>query len=143
MGKKRSSAAVKQAVLSASFLAPIDESTPPPDGYQAKEHRRASDKGVLPITLEKYLELVDWSGRQLRSDKRGSIPSHLAPILERLGIDVDFLLIGAESFGEIFAHFAGRPSTLRAQAEKAGRKWVQGVRQDRRTSGAHSQSPKS
>jgi hypothetical protein len=30
---------------------------------------------------------ADWTGRELRADKRGSIPDHLAPIMDRLGIN--------------------------------------------------------
>ncbi|HJN13299.1 MAG TPA: hypothetical protein QF564_31785 [Pirellulaceae bacterium] len=48
--------------------------------------RRASDKGMLPITLNDYLELLDASGRMLRDDKVGAIPTEFAPILERLGV---------------------------------------------------------
>ena len=35
---------------------------------------RASDKGLLPISLDDYLKLLDWTGRQVRQDKKGSIP---------------------------------------------------------------------
>ena len=38
------------------------------------------------MSFVEYLKLMDWTGRQLRSDKRGAIPSDLAPILERLCI---------------------------------------------------------
>lgn len=41
----------------------------------------------LPFWLQGYLELVDWSGRCLRGDKRGAIDKQLPPILERLHID--------------------------------------------------------
>jgi REP element-mobilizing transposase RayT len=41
----------------------------------------------LPFRLTDYLELVDWSGRILREDKRGAIPENLPPILERLNMD--------------------------------------------------------
>jgi len=34
-----------------------------------------------------YSELVDWSGRAIREDKRGAIDSDLLPILSRLGIE--------------------------------------------------------
>ena len=41
----------------------------------------------LPYAFTDYLMLVDWTGRAIRVDKRGHIPSHLAPILARLGLD--------------------------------------------------------
>ena len=56
------------------------------DGVHGATSRRASDKGLLPISVEDYLQLLDASGRILRDDKAGSIPTQLAPILERLGI---------------------------------------------------------
>jgi hypothetical protein len=33
----------------------------------------------LPFRLTDYLELVDWTGRMLRDDKRGSIPEDVHP----------------------------------------------------------------
>ena len=51
-----------------------------------KPSSRASDRGILPISLTKYLLLVDWTGRQLRRGKRGKIPDELPSILVRLGI---------------------------------------------------------
>ncbi|TWT75445.1 hypothetical protein [Allorhodopirellula solitaria] len=49
--------------------------------------RRASSKGFLSVSMTRYLELLDWTGRQLRSDKFESIPEHLQPILQRIGLD--------------------------------------------------------
>jgi hypothetical protein len=51
-------------------------------------HVRASDQGYLPIRVEDYVMLPDWTGRELRADERGAIPAHLARIVERLGNDV-------------------------------------------------------
>ncbi len=48
---------------------------------------RASDKGFLPMKLAEYITLLDWTGREGRDGKKGSIPQELAPILERIGID--------------------------------------------------------
>jgi hypothetical protein len=41
------------------------------------------------MSLADYLRLLDWTGRQLRRDKRGAIPSHVTPILHRLKITDD------------------------------------------------------
>ena len=36
---------------------------------------------VLDISLEGYLALVDWTGRQLREDKRGALSGDMEEIL--------------------------------------------------------------
>lgn len=43
----------------------------------------------LPFHLADYLELVEWTGQQIRGDKPGHIQSTQLPILERLGIETD------------------------------------------------------
>ena len=50
-------------------------------GLQSQTPWRASDKGLLPISLQDYLSLVDWTGRQLRGNKREAIPAHLASVM--------------------------------------------------------------
>jgi len=49
-----------------------------------KHRHRASNKRFLRMTLDKYLELLNWTGRQIRQDKSGSIRAGFTPILERL-----------------------------------------------------------
>jgi len=43
----------------------------------------------IPFELTDYLSLVDWTGRDIRTDKRGYIKQDLPPILTRLGIPED------------------------------------------------------
>ncbi len=81
---------------------------------------------AIPFTLVNYLELVDWAGRVIRSDKRGHIMHDAPPILERLGIDSDEWLktIG---WNNQFRRAVGRLKSMRAYAEKTGQQWVQGL----------------
>jgi len=44
---------------------------------------------VLALTQVEYLQLVDYSGRQLRADKRGVIAGPPPTILRRLGYSPD------------------------------------------------------
>ncbi len=52
--------------------------------FKEAESLRAPDH--LPFSFTDYLQLVDWSGRAMRKDKRGHIPANLPPILTRLGV---------------------------------------------------------
>jgi hypothetical protein len=36
-----------------------------------------------------YLELVNWTGRAIREDKRDFIPADVPPILTRLGVEAE------------------------------------------------------
>jgi hypothetical protein len=87
---------------------------------------RASDKGILPMGLDEYLQLLDWSGRVVREGKSGSIPSHLAPILTRLGINVDCWTELVSRFDQWFGRVVGRVSRVIERARQAGRRFYRG-----------------
>jgi hypothetical protein len=55
--------------------------------------RRASDRGLLTMTLQSYLELLDWTGRQLRAGTHGVIPQGLESILDRLQVSAESWLV--------------------------------------------------
>ncbi len=89
--------------------------------------RRASTDSFLPMSLDDYLQLVDWTGRQIRRDKRGAIPSELAPILDRLQVDAGSWLDSVTNFGRWFHRAAGRADSLLEEAARSGRRWFQGL----------------
>jgi REP element-mobilizing transposase RayT len=98
--------------------------------------RRASDRGFLPLELDDYLRLLDWTGRQLRRDCRraghgGVIPDHLAPILTRLAIRPEGWLDLVTGFGRWFHRAAGRVGALRERAARRGRRWLHGLEASR------------
>jgi len=61
----------------------------------------------IPFELEEYLELVDWTGRILRTDKRGAIDAELPPILERLSVAPNAWETLTSSFEDHFSHWVG------------------------------------
>jgi REP element-mobilizing transposase RayT len=76
------------------------------------------------ITVDDYLTLVDETGRLVREGKRGAIPAHLAPILDRLQLDLDAwmgLMRHGGAFG--FGSFGAMASRL-AEAARRGAKWI-------------------
>ena len=89
-------------------------------------HVRASDQGFLPIQVEHYVMLLDWTGRELCADKRGAIPDHLAPIMDRLGLNRSNWVETVRGFGRLFRQAAGRTSSLVDAAARRSRRWFQG-----------------
>ena len=63
---------------------------------------------VVPMSVASYLELLDWTARELRSDKRSTTPASAAPIFERLGIDANTWCELTRDFGKLFNTVAGR-----------------------------------
>ena len=57
----------------------------------------------IPYALSDYLELVDWTGRIIRKDKRGFIDTELPPILNRLQISPEQWQINTSQFEAIHA----------------------------------------
>ncbi|WP_448216871.1 transposase [Endozoicomonas sp. 2B-B] len=81
---------------------------------------------ALPYILHDYLELVDWSGRAVRSDKKGSIPSDIPPILTRLEIDSNEWL-KTMRLNNRFYRAVGRLEVMKNFAQEMGQQWVQGL----------------
>ena len=93
----------------AGWLAPIALEPPRKKVREKATTRRASNKGCLPMTLEQYLSLLDWTGRQIRRDKVGAIPNDCAPILERLECNAETWLDFVRNFRKRFRGEAGLP----------------------------------
>lgn len=87
---------------------------------------------AFSFTTEDYLELVDWAGRAIRENKRGSIPSTLPPILQRLQLNPEHYLRHVRKGGRGY-HVAaiGKVERLRDVAEQLGRKFLKGLGQSR------------
>jgi REP element-mobilizing transposase RayT len=69
----------------------------------------------IPCAWSSYLELVDWTGRVIREDKRGSISNVLPPILERINSPPERWLSSATQFESVHRwRFNRRPKAQSA-----------------------------
>ena len=83
------------------------------------------DKGI-PITEAAYIELVDWTGRCVRDDKRGAIPAHIPPILERINMTEHEWLRHTQLFEARYKRMAGTWDAIKRAANQFGKKWFHG-----------------
>ena len=97
----------------AGWLAPIALAPPRNKVREKSNARRASNKGCLSMSLDQYLRLLDWTGRQIRVkkagsvSKAGSIPADCAPILERLELNAETWFDVVRNFRKRFRTEAG------------------------------------
>jgi hypothetical protein len=63
--------------------------------------RNEEEPGIL-FELKDYLELVDYTGRAIHPMKRGAIPDHLPPILQRLELNATDWLEHAAGFEKLY-----------------------------------------
>lgn len=88
--------------------------------------RKDMPKG-LPFRFSDYLELVDWSGRILRDDKRGAIPEQLPPIMNRLKMDPKHWLYLTQHYESLFKGFVGSVYKLKQACQALGYKRTPGI----------------
>jgi putative transposase len=84
-------------------------------------------RGILQMTAAEYIDLVDKSGRMIRTGKRGAIAADLEPILLRIGANAQAWTETISGFGEKFSLVAGLVANLRKFADQLGRRWFKGV----------------
>ncbi|GAA5506909.1 hypothetical protein [Novipirellula caenicola] len=97
-----------------SFLTPvtIDERSGEIGPCVSKSGKRCSDKGFLPMSLKDYLEMLDWTARQIAPGKSGRTPADTPPVLKRLGLDGTTWCELVSDFGRLFCTVAGRPECV-------------------------------
>jgi len=96
----------------------------PESQYLAPFSEQGSD--AIPFKLKDYLELVDWGGREVNRNKRGSIPASAPPILARLKMNALPVAnyLAKEDLPRPTA--LGPVTMLRSFAASVGRKFIKG-----------------
>lgn len=79
------------------------------------------------VTTKQYLELVDWTGRALHSEKRGAIAGDAPSILKRLGLRPAQWCLQVPATESHYWRAIGQIETLMHAASEAGLRWLCGI----------------
>lgn len=90
-------------------------------GIELKDNEKA-----IAFSLKDYSELLDWTGRALRDDKKGAIPEKAPPILERLGLTSQQWIDYVPKVEKSFSHAIGERAVLQQLAQATGLAWMKG-----------------
>jgi len=83
-------------------------------------------QGGIPCLWMDYLELVDWTGRVIREDKKGHIPQKIPNILQRLNIQPQQWRKITHHFRQHFAFYIGTNKSLQQINQEQHQKWCKG-----------------
>jgi hypothetical protein len=89
--------------------------------------RRASDLGMLPVSLDDYVRLLRWTAKQLKNGQRATIPADLVAVLDHFEVQQDQWLETVEKYDSLFGHAVGRADSLTAVAERMELQHLKGV----------------
>ena len=93
-----------------------------------KQARDKDPEKRIDFELDDYRRLVDWTGRAIREDKKGAIPSDLAPILERIGLNPDAWLKSISHYNRNYFSALGAIDRIKAFAQSQNKSWHRGQR---------------
>lgn len=85
----------------------------------------------LPLRRDEYLELVDWTGRLVRPDKRGHIPGRLPALLERIRVGEGHWKREIGHYGKWYYRAVGSISALERYCGHLGQQWLKGMSHSR------------
>ena len=82
---------------------------------------------AIPFGLEDYVALADWTGREPRPGKRGSIAKGSPPILHRLGIEPEAFLTMSGQLLRVFGSAVGAPASMAEHCARRELKYLRGL----------------
>lgn len=81
----------------------------------------------LPVRLSDYVELVEWTGKQVRADKRGAIPKHAPSVLRHLQLSEKRWTTQVKGIGSRYWRVVGDVDDLIERAKQLNQKWLKGL----------------
>ena len=84
------------------------------------------DEHAIPVSQRDYLQLIDWTGRQLQPEKSGRIPTNLPPILVRLNVDGDRWIKEMNHYGKWYYRAVGSMQAIEKYCQHLGQQWLKG-----------------
>ena len=85
------------------------------------------DTHGIPYRTSDYLELVDWAGRAISQGKKGFIPQGMPPILQRLQLRPEKLIVYLGKEQSLFFRAIGHTDKMRQLAHKLGLRFLKGM----------------
>lgn len=87
---------------------------------------------ALSLTQSAYVDLVQWTGQQVRPDKTGAIPKYAPSALAKTGVAAKHWPTQVKAVGSGYWRMIGNAEQLIETAEQLGQRWLKGIGTARR-----------
>jgi len=98
-----------------------------PGNTSSRTGRRASDQGLLSISLDDYVKLLKWTLQLLRTEGQQKIPADLEAMLDHLDVNPEGWYQTVDAYEQSFCRAVGSPASLEKVAERIGAHHVKGM----------------
>jgi len=82
---------------------------------------------ALPMTLKSYLELVEWTGRNIVHPNKAAMPKHISSCLEQLNLQQIHWLKQLENFEQHYCHVVGPIELIKKKAQQLSLRCMKGM----------------
>ncbi len=93
----------------------------------AGDSHQTNNPEHIPYNLIEYIQLVEWTGRQIKAGKRGYISSEIPPIFARLKINTSAWLHNCQGLEKTYYRVIGSAARLQEFCEKLKQQRVLGI----------------
>lgn len=90
----------------------------------------------LPLSLRAYVGLVEWTGKQVRPDKRGQLSQQAPSVLARYEADPGRWAVRVKAMGSGYWRIVGEAADLVEAATRMKQRWIKGIGLARRLADA-------
>ena len=82
--------------------------------------RRATDMGIIPMSLKDYVHLLKWTNKMIQSGERSTIPKDIETVLDHMQVNPEMWLDTVEEYNKTFSHAIGPPASMEKVAKRLG-----------------------
>ncbi|MBX9733488.1 MAG: hypothetical protein K2X37_05470, partial [Chitinophagaceae bacterium] len=93
---------------------------------EEKKFQPVKKKPSLPFSRDDYFALIDWSGRQIRTDKSGFIATTVPTIIAQQGLSPQHWITMVNHYPQHYPSIGGAVAHIKAWASKIGFRWIKG-----------------
>ncbi len=82
---------------------------------------------ALSVKQDQYIDLAQWTGQQVRPDKKGAIPKHAPSALHKTGCSAAHWPTQVKAVDSGYWRMIGSAKQLMEKAEAIGQTWLKGI----------------